>query len=594
MNLVHLIKSAIQQAVFALYQKQLSVDELPINETKPEFTGDYTLVTFGLSKLLQKKPDEIAHELGNYLVAHDALFTQMEVIKGFLNLSIKDSFLLEFLATHFQQSNYGNSELGDKKIMVEYSSPNTNKPLHFGHLRNIFLGHAVSAILKNVGHEVIKVNLINDRGIHICKSMIAWQLFANKQTPTDAHVKGDHFVGDYYVKFNDEYKSQMATLMAEGMPEDEAAKKAPIMLAAQDMLRQWEAGDADTLALWKTMNDWVYAGFEVSYQKLGITFDRYYYESNTYLSGKSIVEKALKNNLLFQKEDHSVWIDLSDAGLDQKLLLRGDGTSVYMTQDIGTAILKYLDYHMDQSVYVIGDEQNYHMQVLKLILQKMQEPCADGIQHLSYGMVELPSGKMKSREGTVVDADDMVDEMIAIAKKNTEDLGKVDGFTSEELQQLYQTLGLGALKFYLLRVDPKKKMIFNPEESIDFHGFTGPFVQYSHARICSILRKASIESLPAELSVSDITLSSIEKNLLKLLAQYPTTIYQAAKEMNPSIVCNVVYQVAKEFNGFLVDHSVLKASDESVKNMRLQLCLLSKQVIAHGLNLLGIVAPERM
>ncbi|MBK7690218.1 MAG: arginine--tRNA ligase [Bacteroidetes bacterium] len=591
MNIVSILKASIQKAVEALYDKKVSLEELSINETKAEFSGDYTLVTFSLTKLLQKKPDEIAHELGSYLLANDPLVTDFEVIKGFLNVTIHSDYFIEFLAGNYSNSQYGKSDWAHEKIMVEYSSPNTNKPLHFGHLRNIFLGHAVAAILKNVGNEVVKVNLINDRGIHICKSMIAWQLFANGITPEQAHVKGDHFVGDYYVKFNDEYKLQVATLIADGMNEELAKKEAPIMLAAQDMLRKWEAGDEATLTLWKTMNSWVYAGFDVSYKKLGITFEHIYYESQTYLSGKSIVEKALANQLLFQKEDQSVWIDLTDAGLDQKLLLRGDGTSVYMTQDIGTAMLKYNDYHTDKSVYVIGDEQNYHMQVLKLIMQKMKEPCADGIQHLSYGMVELPTGKMKSREGTVVDADDMVDEMVGIAKKNTEELGKVDGFSSEELLQLYNTLGLGALKFYLLRVDPKKKMIFNPEESIDFHGFTGPFVQYSHARISSILRKATVEDLTLDVKPA---ISRTEKNLLKLLEQYPAILFQAAKEMNPSIVCNAVYQVAKEFNAFLVDHSVLKADDANTMKMRLQICLLCKHVIAHGLHLLGIAAPERM
>ncbi len=590
MNIVNTVKSSIQKAVEILYQKNITTDEIQINATKPEFSGDYTLVTFALTKLLQKKPDEIANEIGKYLVSSDSLFTHFEVIKGFLNLTVQDEYYLDFLSASFNDNNYGNTEEAAEKIMVEYSSPNTNKPLHFGHLRNIFLGHAVSAILKSAGNEVIKVNLINDRGIHICKSMIAWQLFAANQTPEELNVKGDHFVGDYYVKFNDEYKSQVETLTKDGMSKEEAEKKAPIMLAAQDMLRKWEAGDTETIALWQRMNDWVYTGFDVTYKKLGITFDKTYYESNTYLSGKSIVEKALGNGVLYQKEDKSVWIDLTDAGLDQKLLLRGDGTSVYMTQDIGTAMLKYNDYHMDKSVYVIGDEQNYHMQVLKLILQKMNEPCADGVHHLSYGMVELPSGKMKSREGNVVDADDMVDEMIGIAKKNTEELGKVDGFTRDELHKLYNTLGLGALKFYLLRVDPKKKMIFNPQESIDFHGFTGPFVQYSHARISSILRKASLE----DLGFTHLALTIGEKNLLKLLEQYPATVYQSAKEMNPAVVCNAVYQIAKEFNSFLVEHSVLKAEDDNTRKMRLQLCILCRHVIAHGLNLLGIAAPERM
>ncbi|HOZ52924.1 MAG TPA: arginine--tRNA ligase, partial [Chitinophagaceae bacterium] len=490
MNLVEEIKNAIQESIEAIYQKAVSNDALLINETKAEFEGDFTLVTFSLSKLLGKKPDEIADELGKELVDKFDLFTSYNVIKGFLNLTINHQFYISFLNDNWHNNEFGLLPSNHIKVMVEYSSPNTNKPLHFGHLRNIFLGASIANILDAAGYEVIKANLINDRGIHICKSMVAWLQFGNGATPQSTGIKGDHLVGDYYVKFNDTYKLEIETLIASGHSKEEAEKKAPIYLQAQELLRKWEAGDEETLSLWKTMNDWVYEGFDISYERLGITFDKFYYESKTYLLGKKIIERGLENGVLFQKEDQSVWIDLTDDSLDQKLLLRGDGTSVYITQDIGTANLKYSDFEMDRSVYVIGDEQNYHMQVLKLIMQKMGEPGADGIYHLSYGMVELPNGKMKSREGNVVDADDMMDEMIAIAKKNTEELGKVDGFSKQELDDLFITLGLGALKFYLLRVDPKKRMIFNPEESIDFHGFTGPFVQYTHARICSILRKA--------------------------------------------------------------------------------------------------------
>jgi arginyl-tRNA synthetase len=474
--------------------------------------------------------------------------------------------------------------------MIEYSSPNTNKPLHFGHLRNNFFGFSVSEILKKAGNEVVKANLVNDRGIHICKSMIAWMQFAEGATPESTGIKGDHLVGDYYVKFNDVYKAQIETLLAEGKTKEEAEKQAPIMLQAHDLLLKWEQHDEDTIALWKKMNDWVYAGFEKTYTKLGIDFDTYYYESNTYLLGKKIVEEGLAQNALYQKEDKSIWINLEDEGLDQKLLLRGDGTSVYMTQDLGTANLKYEEHSMDTSLYVIADEQNYHMQVLKIILKKLNKPYADGIHHLSYGMVELPSGKMKSREGTVVDADDMIDEMITVAKQNTEELGKVDGFTHEELQSLYSTIGLGALKFYLLRVDPKKKMIFNPQESIDFHGFTGPFIQYTHARIASILRKSN-EDYNSFIATE---INADEKNLLKILEQYTAAIQASAMEYNPSIICNYIYTIAKEYNSYLVNNSILKADSIDQKNTRLQLSLLVKFTIADGLKLLGIDAPERM
>ena len=591
MNLVEQLKKAAQEAILNIYQKDIAWDQLQLNETKPEFEGDYTLVTFSFVKLIGKKPDDMAQELGTYLVENNEMIQTFNVIKGFLNLTIQQDVFLSFLNTESKNARYGSSPSVNEKVMVEYSSPNTNKPLHFGHLRNIFLGAAIANILRETGHEVIKANLINDRGIHICKSMIAWLHFANDATPVSAGIKGDHLVGDYYVKFNDVFKEQVEQLVQDGMHKEEAEKKAPVLLEAQNLLRKWEAGDADTLALWKRMNEWVYAGFNVTYQKLGITFDTYYYESDTYLLGKEIIERGLAKNVLYKKEDGSVWIDLTTDGLDQKLLLRGDGTSVYMTQDMGTASLKYSDFNMNTSVYVIGDEQNYHMQVLKLILQKMDEPGADGIYHLSYGMVELPSGKMKSREGNVVDADDMIDEMTGIARENTEALGKVDDFTQDELATLYNTLGLGALKFYLLRVDPKKRMIFNPAESIDFHGFTGPFVQYTHARISSILRKSgSFE----EAAVAGVTLTKGEKELLKRLEQYPSILMQSAKEYNPSVVCNYVFNVAKEFNGFLVDHSVLKAETEKIKQMRLRLCVLAKHVISHGLGLLGVTAPERM
>ncbi len=591
MNIIATIKEKIARAISTLYDQKILPEEIQINETKSEFIGDYTVVTFSLSKLLKKRPDEIAQELGSFLVKNDELFEAYEVIKGFLNVTISSNYYFDFLKENYLNKNWGFGKAKHKKVMIEYSSPNTNKPLHFGHLRNIFLGHSVAAIMKQAGYEIVKANLINDRGIHICKSMIAWQLFANGKTPKDVNIKGDHFVGDYYVMYNDEYKRQVSELIEKGESEENATKNAPIFLQAQQLLRLWESGDKKTISLWKQMNDWVYEGFFETYQKMGITFDKFYYESDTYLLGRDFVLNALSDGILFKKEDNSIWIDLSNEGLDQKLLLRGDGTSVYITQDIGTAVLKYNDFKMDQSVYVIGDEQNYHMQVLKLILQKMKEPCADGIYHLSYGMVELPTGRMKSREGTVVDADDMIEEMRSIAQKNTEELGKVQSFSEQQLTKLYFQLGLGALKFYLLRVDPKKKMIFNPQESIDFHGFTGPFIQYGHARICSILKKATVENYELK---NKIEMTLAEKNILKTIEQYENIVEQSATEMNPSIIGNYVYQLVKQFNSFLVDHSILKAENEDVMKFRLQLCLICKQVISNALFLLGIDAPEQM
>jgi arginyl-tRNA synthetase len=591
MSIIIQIKQAVVQTIHSIYGISIPIDQISINETKAEFAGDYTLVTFSLTKVLGKKPDELANEIGQHLIDSNALFVSYNVVKGFLNVVVSNTFYLDFLQQQFQNTTFGNSEANGKKVMVEYSSPNTNKPLHFGHLRNIFLGYSVAKILQATGHEVIKANLINDRGIHICKSMIAWKLFANHATPTSSGIKGDHLVGDYYVKFNDVYKEEIATLIQEGKTKEEAEKQAPIMLQAQEMLRKWEAGDTETLQIWKEMNSWVYAGFDITYKLLGIDFDKIYYESETYLLGKAIVEKGLADGVMYQKEDKSIWIDLSSNGLDQKLLLRGDGTSVYMTQDIGTAVLKYQDYTMDNSVYVIGDEQNYHMQVLQLILEKLGEPVAKGLFHLSYGMVELPTGKMKSREGNVVDADDMANEMIRIAAEKTTEHGKVTDFTQDELNALYSTLGLGALKFYLLRVDPKKKMIFNPEESIDFHGFTGPFVQYTHARICSILRKANKEVHQIEPSIA---LSLHEKTLLKQLEQYPSILLQSAKEFNPAVISIYLFNLAKEYNSFLVDHSILKAENEKIQTCRIALSTMVKNVLAHGLQLLGIQAPNKM
>lgn len=599
MTLVAQIKQVAENALVYLFPDAGIVPgQVAVNQTKPEFTGDYTIVLFPFVKALKQKPDVLGNTLGDYLIANSDLFTGYQVVSGFLNLTVNDKFWASFLQEKFNDVHFGEYGKQAKKVMVEYSSPNTNKPLHFGHLRNNFLGAAMAEILKTNGCEVIKANLINDRGIHICKSMIAWQRYANGATPESTGIKGDHLVGDYYVRFNDALKEEVAVLVEKGMDEAVAEKKAPIMKEAQEMLRKWEEGDAEVRALWETMNGWVYKGFDITYNRLGISFDKMYYESDTYLLGKNIVEEGLAKGVLFKKEDGSVWIDLTDEGLDQKLLLRGDGTSVYITQDLGTAKLKYNDFGLDQSIYVIADEQNYHMQILKLILKKLGEPCADGIFHLSYGMVELPHGRMKSREGTVVDADDMIDEMISLAKQQTEEAGKTEGFSNEELAALYETIGLGALKFYLLRVDPKKKMIFNPKESIDLHGFTATFIQYAHARICSILRKEGLPQLPDKEVFSNFNLSQAimpaEKKLVVTLEQYTSVIEDAANEYNPSLLCNYSFLLAQQFNSFYDEHSIAKAENEEKKQLRLMLIIMTAQVLRHAMKQLGIRLPEKM
>jgi arginyl-tRNA synthetase len=572
---------------------------LTINHTKSDYVGDYTVVLFPFVKLLRVKPDALGTQLGEHLIASSTLFSSFDIVGGFLNLTLSEVSCTNFLGQHYSDSTYGRQESTNRKVMVEYSSPNTNKPLHFGHLRNIFLGAAISEILAAVGNDVVKANLINDRGIHICKSMLAWQKLANGATPLTTGTKGDHLVGDYYVKFNDLLKAQVAELIAAGIEQKDAEKQAPIMQEAQEMLRLWEAGDTDVRQLWETMNGWVYEGFEKSYDRLGVNFQKVYYESNTYLLGKELVEAGLKNGVLFTKENGSIWVDLTNDGLDEKLLLRGDGTSVYITQDLGTAKLKFEDYQLDESIYVIADEQNYHMQVLKLILKKLGEPCADTVTHLSYGMVELPTGKMKSREGTVVDADDMVDEMIALSKQQTEQNGKTEGFTQDELSKLYETIGLGALKFYLLRVEPKKKMIFDPKESIDLHGFTATFVQYAHARICSMLRK---ENVPYPATRSEATIAPtitapllpLEKQLILKLEQYPTILQAAAAEYNPSELCNYCFQLAQLFNSFYDAHSIARAENEEKKQLRLMIVAMTASIIQAAMKLLGINVPEKM
>ncbi len=594
-SLITLIKQAATQSLNNLFgDASVSEGDILVNETKPEFTGAYTVVLFPLLKPLKTSPDALGESLGKHLTEHNDFITGYEVVKGFLNLSIADSFWIHFLQQHYTDNNFGKNNNGNKTIMIEYSSPNTNKPLHFGHLRNNFLGWSVAEILKANGNKVIKANLVNDRGIHICKSMIAWQRFANGATPESTGIKGDHLVGDYYVKFNDVYKQEMETLIADGMDNTLAEREAPIFKEAQELLRKWEAGDKEVYALWEKMNSWVYKGFDETYSKLSLDFDKMYYESNTYLLGKELVMQGLEKGILYKKEDGSVWINLEEEGLDQKLLLRADGTSVYMTQDLGTAVLKYNDYHTDLSAYVIADEQNYHMQVLKLILKKLGEPCADGVYHLSYGMVELPSGKMKSREGTVVDADDMIDEMTALAKAQTEAAGKTEGFTNEDLEELYNTIGLGALKFYLLRVEPKKKMVFNPAESIDLHGFTAAFIQYAHARICSILRKNQDWETALNNYISQVQLEELETKLLIQIEQFPLIVKQAGDELNPSVICNYAFKLAQTFNSFFDKHSIIRAENDTIKKCRLMLAIMTANTLKTSMHLLGISVPEKM
>jgi arginyl-tRNA synthetase len=604
MSFTSTIQAAAIKSLSELYEQQFSASDFQINETKPEFKGDYTIVLFALVKTLKQNPEKLGNDLGEHLVkTYPDFFSGYNVIKGFLNLEINDDQLTTLLQKNFDDLDFGKKTANHKKVMVEYSSPNTNKPLHLGHLRNIFLGWSVAEILKANGYEVIKSAIVNDRGIHICKSMIAWEMFANGATPDSTHEKGDHFVGDYYVKFNDEYKKQVADLIESGTPKESAEKEAPIMKQTTQMLLDWEQEKPEVRELWNKMNGWVYKGFDETYSRIGADFDHTFYESNTYLLGKDFVQEGLQKNVLFKKENGSVWIDLSDVGLDEKLVLRGDGTSVYITQDIGLAKQKFEEYHLNKSIYVIGDEQLYHMKVLKEICRKLGMPFADEIFHLSYGMVELTTGKMKSREGTVVDADDIVEEMVTTAARHTEELGKVKDFTDEELKELYETLGLGAMKFYLLRVDPKKRMIFNPEESIDFHGFTGPFVQYTYARIQSILRKVGGEEKLA-VGSEQLTVGSgqwavgkllpLERQLIIFLEKYRNAISEAANEMNPSVIANYVFNLAKLFNSFYVEHSVANAESDEKKQLRLRLSVMTAGILKNGLHLLGIKVPERM
>ena len=594
MNIEQFLTDKVAAAVSTLYGNAGA--PLQIQKTRKEFEGDYTLVVFPLLKASRKSPEATATEIGEYLVANTPEIKAFNVIKGFLNLSLDSAFWAARFREVAANDTFGQAAPTGRTVMIEYSSPNTNKPLHLGHIRNNLLGYSVAQILKANGNKVIKVNLVNDRGIHICKSMLAWKLYGGGETPpASSGMKGDHLVGKYYVEFDKHYKAQIKELVAAGQSEEEAKKNAPIMRQAQEWLRRWEAKDPEIYSLWETMNGWVYEGFDVTYKALGVDFDKVYYESQTYLLGKSLVEEGLARGIFFRKEDGSVWIDLTADGLDQKLLLRGDGTSVYMTQDLGTAFRRFEENRLDEMIYVVGNEQNYHFQVLKLILKKLgYDEWSDHIYHLSYGMVELPEGKMKSREGTVVDADDLIADMVSTAREMSDELGKLDGCTAQEADAIASMVGLGALKYFILKVDPKKTMLFDPRESIDFNGNTGPFIQYTHARIRSILRKAEEAGIDFRTQDEAAALLPEEIELIKALTEYPATVQAAAANFAPSIVGAYAYELAKSFNGYYHDHSILKEECTTTRDMRLRLAEQVARTIRLAMALLGIDVPERM
>lgn len=588
MQLETYLKQGISDAIFELYGVKVAEDEIKLESTNPDFKGDYTFVCFPIVRHSKKKPEETATEIGRYLVKEIEQVSDFNVVKGFLNMEISHAFWLEYFKNYELKSKLGNKG----KVMVEYSSPNTNKPLHLGHIRNNLLGYSVARILEASGYQIVKTNLINDRGIHICKSMLAWLKYGNGETPESAGMKGDHLVGKYYVAFDKRYKAEINSLVESGVDKEKAEKEAPLLLEAQEMLRKWENGDPETIALWNRMNDWVYKGFDVTYKTLGVDFDKYYFESQTYLLGKDLIEDGLRKNVFYRKPDNSVWIDLKEDGLDEKLVLRGDGTSVYITQDIGTAQLKYDEFKCDESIYVVGNEQDYHFKVLFLILKKLGKEWASGLHHLSYGMVDLPSGKMKSREGTVVDADDLMADMIQAAKEKTEELGKTDGMDEKEKETLYRYLGLGALKFFILKVDPQKRMLFNPEESIDLQGDTGPFVQYTYARISSMFRAAHEEDKTG--AYSDVNARESEINLIKRLLEYESEILKSAQTYSPAIMIAYALNLAKAFNRLYNDVSILKESDKDLRRFRLKLSRMTADTLKSTLDLLGIHCPERM
>jgi arginyl-tRNA synthetase len=595
MNIELILRIEIQNAIQSLFGT--TVDTVQLQPTNAEFEGSHTLVCFTLTKISKKNPEETGKAIGEWLIHNSSAVSKYNVVKGFLNLSLKDSVWVDILSAIHSNNSYGQLPKNGQEIMVEYSSPNTNKPLHLGHLRNNFLGWSVAEIYKANGYKVHKVQIINDRGIHICKSMAAWKLYGKGETPKSSGIKGDHLVGKYYVAFNNQLLREIKKLEEKGVVKEEAEKQAPIMKVAVDMLRKWEYRDEETLALWKMMNGWVYEGFDVTYKKMGVDFDKLYYESNTYLLGKEQVLTGLEDNVFFKKEDGSVWVDLTSEGLDQKVLLRSDGTSVYMTQDIGTAILRFHDYpNIIGQIYTVGNEQEYHFKVLFLILKKLGYDWAKRCYHLSYGMVDLPTGKMKSREGTVVDADDLIEEMINEAKRQTLELGKTNEMSQEEADRLFEMIGLGALKFFLLKVDPKKKMLFDPNESIQLQGFTGPFIQYTHARIKAILRKA--QSMNIVVSGNDMSGVSVpepsEQKVIQLVSDYENKIREAAKEYSPAIIANYVFELAKAYNQFYQTVPIFTETDSLKLKIRIALSNVASRILKHGMGLLGISVPEKM
>ena len=593
MKLEEDIKIHIKNAFKLIFEVELDLAQLFLQPTRKEFEGTHTFVVFPFLKISQKSPEATAVAIGDFLKSRSGMIKDYNVVKGFLNLEIGTAVWISCLDDMLKNQHWGQLDPNGKKVMVEFSSPNTNKPLHLGHLRNNFLGDAISRIIEAAGYQVKRTNLVNDRGIHICKSMLAYQRWGKGETPETAQLKGDHLAGKYYVLFDKYYKEEIATLVGQGVSEEEAKKKAPILVEAQEMLQKWEQKDAEVMTLWNNMNAWVYAGFETTYQTMGIEFDAIYKESETYLLGKDIIEEGLKKQVFYEREDGSVWINLEEEGLDEKLVMRSDGTSVYITQDIGTCDFKYEDFPMDQSVYVVGNEQDYHFNVLFAIMKKMGRPYGEGLYHLSYGMVDLPSGKMKSREGTVVDADELMDEMFTTAAKHTLELGKIEGLTENESKNLFRMVGLGALKFFLLKVDPKKRMLFDPKESIEFQGHTGPFVQYTHARISAILRRASADGINESLLPIQ-KMHSREQILLAHLVRFEEVIVQAARDYSPALLAQYVYDLAKDYNGFYQELSIFNEPDDSLVNFRIGLSGLTAKVIHRSMNLLGIEVPNRM
>ncbi|MBR5475434.1 MAG: arginine--tRNA ligase [Bacteroidaceae bacterium] len=597
MNIEITIAESVAAAIKALYGQEITTDKIQLQKTRKEFEGDYTLVVFPFLSMSRKRPEETAQEIGEALAAAQPLVASFNVVKGFLNIVIAHSYWMDLLRAIDSTEKWGVKEADENSplVMVEYSSPNTNKPLHLGHIRNNLLGYALSNIIAANGNRVVKTNIVNDRGIHICKSMLAWQKWGNGETPASSGKKGDHLIGDYYVAFDKHYKAELSELMANGMSKEEAEAASPLMAEAREMLVKWEAGDSDVRQLWETMNGWVYEGFDETYRKLGVSFDKIYYESDTYLVGKETVLGGLEKGVFYRRDDESVWADLSGDGLDEKLLLRSDGTSVYMTQDIGTAQLRFRDYPIDKMVYVVGNEQNYHFQVLSLLLDKLGFSWGKGLVHFSYGMVELPEGKMKSREGTVVDADDLMEEMIATARETSEELGgKLNDLSAEEVADINRIIGLGALKYFMLKVDARKNMLFNPKESIDFNGNTGPFIQYTYARTRSIERKAAEAGVTVDAALVPATVSEKECSIIRMLNEFPAVIRQAGTDYSPSGIANYAYELAKEYNQFYHDFSILREEDAAAKSFRILLTRNVGKVIKTAMNLLGIEVPERM